>query len=83
VNKTRLLTGDGTVTSTSSPDGPNQINCGSACSATYDGGTVVTLTVKPNLLSIFNGWTGCDAVSGTTCTVTMTSKKSVTAKFLP
>src|SRR6266480_1976025 len=73
--------GNGTVTSTSSDDSPTQVNCGPSCSATYDSGTKVTLTVAANLPSIFNGWSGCDAVSGTTCTVTMSAARSVTANF--
>jgi len=84
VNKASLLgIGNGTVISTSSPDSPTQINCGPTCSATYDSGTTVTLTVTLDLGSTFNGWRGCDAVSGTTCTVTMSAARSVTANFLP
>jgi len=83
VNKTRVLTGNGTVTSTSSPANPNQINCGSACTASYGSGTVVTLTVSLDFLSIFSGWSDCDSASGLTCTVTMNSARSVTAHFLP
>ncbi len=83
VQKTRLLTGDGTVTSSSSPPTPNQIYCGPNCSGAYPYGTVVTLTATPDLLSLFNGWSGCDSVSGTTCTVTIRSARSVTASFLP
>jgi hypothetical protein len=83
VGKTRLLTGNGTVTSTSDPASANQINCGGTCSASYDSGTVVTLNVKTDLLSVFSGWDGCDAVSGTTCTVNMNAAKSVTAHFAP
>jgi len=75
--------GTGTVTSTSSPASPNQVNCGSSCSVLFNYGTVVTLTARPDLLSIFNGWTGCDSVSGTTCTVGITRARSVTANFLP
>jgi len=59
------------------------INCGATCSAAYNSGTTVTLTATPNLLSIFIGWSGCDAVSDTTCTVTMNAARSVTADFLP
>ena len=66
----------GSVTS-SSPG----ISCGTDCSETYTIDTVVTLTASPDVL--FTDWSGCDAVSGTTCTVTMTSAKSVTASFLP
>jgi hypothetical protein len=82
VRKTRLLVGNGTVTSTSKPAAA-QIGCGGTCSASYGYGTVVTLTATPGLLSIFNGWSGCDATSGTTCTVTLNAARSVTASFLP
>jgi hypothetical protein len=40
----------------------------------------VTLTASPS--PFFTGWSGCDTVSGATCTVTMTSAKSVSARFL-
>jgi hypothetical protein len=64
---------------TSAPDG---INCGSTCSAPYDSGTVVTLTATPALGSFFTGWSGgCNTVSGTTCTVSMSAAKSVSASF--
>jgi hypothetical protein len=81
VTKTGLL--QGSVTSTSSPPSSNQINCGSTCSATYNYGTVVTLTAQAGFLALFTGWSGCDSSSGNTCTVTMTAAKSVTANFLP
>ncbi len=74
VSKTDL--GGGTVTSS-----PAGINCGSTCSATYVSGTTVTLTATPDLLSGFGGWSGCDSVSGNTCTVDMISARSVTADF--
>jgi alpha-tubulin suppressor-like RCC1 family protein len=72
-------TGIGSGTVTSSPAG---INCGSTCSAAYDGDTVVTLTATPAMLSVFNGWTGCDSASGSSCTVSLSAAKSVTANFL-
>src|SRR5207248_2803249 len=75
--------GAGTLTSISSPSNATEINCGATCSATYDSGMVVTLTATPDLLSLFNGWNGCDSASGTTCTVTITAARSVTANFLP
>jgi hypothetical protein len=34
------------------------------------------------MLSIFNGWTGCDATNGTTCTVRMSANRSVSASFV-
>jgi hypothetical protein len=75
--------GHGTVSSTSSPDSANQIDCGATCSADFALGTVVTLTATPDLLSLFDGWGGCDSVNGTTCTVTVTKASSVIARFLP
>jgi hypothetical protein len=75
--------GNGTVTSTSSPASPAQIDCGLTCSASYGYSTLVTLTATPGFLSLFNGWNGCDEVSGNTCIVTMEAGRSVTANFLP
>src|SRR2546427_11630160 len=69
--------GSGTVT-LSRPG----ISCGTDCSEAYPSGTVVTLTATPNVLNIFTGWSGCDAVSDMTCTVTMSRARSVTASFL-
>src|SRR5439155_1892192 len=75
---TVTTTGTGSGTVTSSPPG---IDCGTTCSATYDSGTGVTLTATPGFGSLFAGWSGCDAVSGTTCTVTMSGARAVTASF--
>src|SRR5207302_3725998 len=69
-------TGTGTVTSA---DGG--ISCGPTCAAPYDSGTLVTLTASPSSGSTFGGWSGCDGVSGPTCTVTMNASRSVTATF--
>jgi len=69
---------NGTGVVTSSPGG---IDCGTACSATFATGTVVNLTAAPLDGSSFTGWTGCDSVSGTTCTVTMSTARSITAAF--
>jgi alpha-tubulin suppressor-like RCC1 family protein len=62
---------------TSSPQG---VDCGADCSEVYTIDTVVTLTASPDLL--FSGWSGCDAVSGTTCTVRMSAARNVTANFV-
>src|SRR5438445_8763378 len=75
--------GNGTVTSTSSPASANQIDCGPTCSVEFAYGTVVTLTATPALLSVFNGWDGCDSTSGTSCTLTIKSASTVTVHFLP
>ncbi|TMC76977.1 MAG: hypothetical protein E6J09_08570 [Chloroflexi bacterium] len=84
VTKTSPLgVGNGTVTSTSSPASANQIDCGPTCSVEFAYGTVVTLTATPALLSVFNGWDGCDSTSGTSCTLTIKSASTVTVHFLP
>jgi uncharacterized repeat protein (TIGR02543 family) len=75
----KVGSGAGTVTST-----PAGINCDGACvsaSSSFDVGTTVTLTATPDSTSTLSSWTGCDSVSGNTCTVTMTAAKSVTVTF--
>src|SRR5205807_1565926 len=88
-------TGHGTVTSSETPPKINcGATCSAsyatgtvvtltaqAAAASYDSGTVVTLTAAPATGSAFAGWSGCDTVSGTTCTVTMSASRSVTATF--
>ena len=67
--------GNGTVTSN-----PAGINCTSGCDARFIPGAVVTLTATPATGTTFVGWGG--ACSGTgSCSVTMTSDRSVTATF--
>src|SRR5438132_4101029 len=69
--------GTGTGIVTSSPSG---IGCGTTCSASFSGGTVVQLTAAANTGFTFAGWSG--ACSGTgSCQVTMNSAQSVTATF--
>ena len=75
VTKAGLGADHGTVTSN-----PAGISCGVDCSESYTIDTVVTLTASPDLL--FTRWSGCDAVSATSCTVTMTSARTVSASFL-
>jgi hypothetical protein len=80
VRKQAGILGLGNGTVTSSPVG---INCGPNCTATFNTITVVTLTQTPALGSVFNGWTGCDSVSGDVCTVAIDRAKSVTANYQP
>jgi alpha-tubulin suppressor-like RCC1 family protein len=75
VNKAGLGASLGSVSSS-----PAGVTCGSDCSEDYTAGTVVTLTASPGLL--VTSWSGCDAVEGATCTVTMQSSRSVTATFV-
>jgi len=77
VTVTRAGTGTGTVTS--SPEG---IDCGSACSAAYDRGTVVTLTATAAGESVFLGWTGACTGTGSTCQVTVVEALTVEAIFV-
>jgi hypothetical protein len=72
------VTGEGAGTITSDPAG---IECGTPCSGAYAPGTKVTLTAKPDEESAFTGWSGCDSSKGTTCTVTLSSSKTVGASF--
>ena len=72
---TRGGNGSGSVTSL-----PAGIACGAACSATYDYGTVVTLTPAASLGSMFTGWSGACSGAGA-CSVTIDAAKSVIATF--
>jgi hypothetical protein len=69
------------VTSISDPANATQIDCGTTCSASYDWNTLVTLTAMPTHGRVFLGWTGCDSVSDSSCTVTMKADSAVTATF--
>lgn len=69
-------TGAGTVSSS-----PGGINCGTACAASFNEHTSVTLTATAASGSTFVGWEG--ACSGTTspCVVPMNAAETVTATF--
>lgn len=73
--------GDGSGSVDSTPAG---IACGASCasqSAPFLGGSTVTLTATPSADSLYPTWTGCDSVSGGTCTVLMSGARNVTADF--
>jgi uncharacterized repeat protein (TIGR01451 family) len=69
-------TGSGTITSN-----PSGINCGGVCSFPFVANTDVTLTASPDSGSSFSSWSGCDSVSGNSCTVNITSGKLVIGSF--
>jgi List-Bact-rpt repeat protein len=54
---------------------------GSTCSAEEPAGTAVTLIAQPGSGASFNGWGGACAGTSLSCSVTMSSAKSVTASF--
>lgn len=68
--------GSGTVSSLD-----HHIYCGDTCSYSYFYGTQAMLSAVPAPGYTFSGWTGCDNVNGSYCSVTMTSAKDVTAMF--
>ncbi|MFH1112228.1 MAG: hypothetical protein V1712_04160, partial [Patescibacteria group bacterium] len=61
---------------------PTGINCGSTCSYSFASNTIVTLTATNTTSFIFDSWVDCNSFSGNTCTVNMTSAKSVTANYI-
>jgi hypothetical protein len=70
--------GNGVGTVTSSPPG---IDCGTDCTEDYAFGTVVTLTATASSGSVFGGWSGTCTGPGSTCQVTMSEARSLTATF--
>ncbi len=68
--------GAGTVT------GPG-IDCNDQCTVQVDQGQTVQLEAAPAAEADFVGWSGCGAVEGTLCTVTVTAATEVTAQFAP
>jgi hypothetical protein len=58
------------------------IDCGSGpCSARYDANTTVVLTAAVSGSGTFGGWSGACTGTSTTCTLTMSQRRSVTATF--
>jgi hypothetical protein len=77
---TLVRAGDGTGVVASNQPG---LNCElSPCTAYLLPQSPVTLIATPTGTSAFQGWTGCDSVSGTTCTLTVTAARTVTATFV-
>ena len=72
------VAGNGTISS-----GVAGINCGSACSQAYLPGSQVRLTAVPQAENTFDGWGGACTGTATTCDVTMSEARNVTASFTP
>ena len=72
------VTTSGGGTATSSPSG---IICGTSCNANYASGTTVTLSASAASGYSFAGWSGACGGLGTSCMVSMTAARSVTATF--
>ena len=77
--ETLTVTKTGTGTGTLSATG---LTCaGSTCTGSYPYGSPVIITAAAGSDSTFTSFSNCDTVSGTTCTVNMTSPRNVTAAF--
>jgi uncharacterized repeat protein (TIGR01451 family) len=70
--------GSGSGSVTSSPAG---ISCGATCSASFNDGTMVTLTASADAGSTFTGWSGGGCSGTGTCVVTLNADTTVTATF--
>jgi hypothetical protein len=73
---TTIVNGAGSVAST-----PAGIDCGSACSKSFNANTLVTLTATAASGSAFAGWSGACSGTALTCAVTMSQARNVGASF--
>ena len=76
ITVTKSGTGSGTVTSS-----PTGINCGPACSGTFNEGKTVTLKAKADSGSTFKEWGGGSSETNPTCKVTPNADLTITATF--
>ncbi len=70
--------GNGAGTVASSPSG---IDCGETCQASFQAGSVLTLTAIPEEGSAFDGWSGAGCGESSSCTVTILEATTVSATF--
>jgi hypothetical protein len=75
---TVTIAGNGNGTVASDPAG---VTCGVDCTQSYLFNTMVTLTATPASGSTFGGWSGGGCTGQSTCSVTMTQARTVTATF--
>jgi hypothetical protein len=89
---TVALTGNGTLTSISTPTVTPEIDCANpapptACSANFTAGTSVSLTATPATGYLFNSWTAgpCNGTTANPCAFVVgnTASTSATALFVP
>ncbi len=76
-NLTTNKVGNGTISSS-----PAGIDCGTDCTEAVNKGSTITLTATPDTGYKLISWTGCTSTT-TSCTVSMTAAKTVTATFKP
>ncbi len=58
------------------------IDCGTTCSATFSGGSTVTLTARPSSRKVvFAGWGGACSGTSLSCKVAMSRNQDVSAYF--
>ncbi len=57
------------------------IHCGATCSAAFISDTPLTLTATPGPDATFAGWSGCDAVNGGACELSLNADRTVQATF--
>ncbi|MGD0282066.1 MAG: putative Ig domain-containing protein [Dissulfurispiraceae bacterium] len=69
-------TGGGTVTSS-----PAGIDCGSACSFSFNTETAVTLSAAASTGSVFAGWSGGPCSGSGSCAFSLNSNTGITATF--
>ncbi len=68
--------GPGTITSS-----PSGLRCGRTCTASYANDTVVTLTAVPAHGAVFKGWNGAGCEGTGTCSVMLSTNRSVSTTF--
>lgn len=73
--------GNGTGEVASNPTGISCGTTGTTCSVLYAAGDSVDLTATAGTGSTFTGWSGGGCTGTTTCTVSMTAARNVTATF--
>lgn len=65
------------------PDNSSQSGGTTPFNLTYNTGTTVTLTAPSSVSGNgFQSWTGCDSASTVTCTIAVSSNKTVTANYV-